>query len=345
MPARVLVVRVGAMGDVLHALPAVTALRQARPNWEIGWVVDRRWVTLLESDRGSPVVDAVHVAATKDWSGRPISVRTARQIYGLRAELQSVGYDICVDMQGTIRSAVIGKMARARQFAGYDDPRESSARWMYGRRLERRGVHVMEQGCALLGDAVGMSLEPVRVKLPVDMGAELWCDEVVRGLGRFCFLAPTAGWGAKVWPAPRYGATARELALAGYGVLVNAVGAHDAVAAAVVQASDGAARAVPSTLAQMTALVRRASLVIAGDTGPLHLAAALQRPVVGLFGPTDPERNGPFGTAARVLRHPTSATDHSRTAAETGLSQIGAEEVVMAGLELLRSDETNGWTR
>ncbi len=336
MTPRVLLVRVGAMGDVLHALPAVTALRRARPEWEIGWAVDRRWAPLLRSVESASVIDAVHVAATKEWSARPVSARTVRQILELRAELRAVNYDVCVDMQGTIRSAVIGRMAGAKVFAGYGDPREAQARRMYGRLMERRGEHVVEQGCALLGDAVGLSLEPVGVELPVDWMAELWCDEVVRGIGRFCFIAPTAGWGAKVWPAERYGAVARHLAEAGYGVVVNAVGGNDEVAAAVVQASRGTGRAVASTVAEMVSLVRRASLVIAGDTGPLHLGAALERPVVGLFGPTDPARNGPFGTRSRVLRHPTSATDHSRTrATEAGLLQIRTGDVVEAAMNLL----------
>lgn len=346
MTKRVLVVRVGAMGDVLHALPAVTALRRARPEWEIGWAVDRRWAALLGGDGRAPVVDAVHVAATKEWSARPVSVRTMRQVLELRAELRAVNYDVCVDMQGTMRSAVIGRMAGAKEFAGYGDAREAPARWMYRRRLERRGVHVVEQGCALLGDAVGISLEAVGVELPVDWAAELWCDELVRGMGRFCFLAPTAGWGAKVWPAERFGALARELAGAGYGVVVNAVGAKDPVAAAVVQASGdaasggaargGAARAVASTVAQMVSLVRRASVVIAGDTGPLHLAAALERPVVGLFGPTDPARNGPFGTRARVLRHAASRTSYRRMGAtEAGLLEISVGEVMGAAMEVV----------
>jgi len=198
---------------------------------------------------------------------------------------------------------------------------------------------VVEQGCALLGEAVGVGLRPVAVDLPVDGAAEAWCDELLAGVGRICFLAPTAGWGAKVWPAERFGAVARGLVEAGYGVVVNAVDAHDAVAAAVVRASGGVASAVASTLPQMVALVRRSSLVIAGDTGPLHLGAALGRPVVGLFGPTDPARNGPFGpmgTPARVLRHEASATDHSRVqSVEAGLMRIEVDAVLGAAMELL----------
>lgn len=339
MPMRVLVVRVGAMGDVLHALPAVAALRRARPTWEIGWAVDRRWLPLLEGDGRRPGANRLHVVPTKDWSARPVSLRTLEQIRSLRAELRGARYDMCVDMQGTIRSAVIGWMALTRQLVGYGHPREAAAVWLYGRRIERRGTHVVEQGCCLLGDALGVDLVPGAVELPVSGEAERWCDALLRGLGRICVLAPTAGWGAKMWPAERYGAVARELSERGYTVLVNASGADDAVANGVVEASGGAAVTVQSNVAEMVALLRRAALVIAGDTGPLHVAAALERPVLGLFGPTDPARNGPFGTRARVLRDASSVTDHTRTkGTEAGLLRIGVDDVVRTAMELLEAD-------
>jgi heptosyltransferase-1 len=111
-------------------------------------------------------------------------------------------------------------------------------------------------------------------------------------------------------------------------------GSHESVE--VVAASEGFARAVPSTVGQLIALVRRAAVVIAGDTGPLHLAAALERPVVGIYGPTNPARNGPYGTASRVLRDTSSVTSHKRKAeTEPGMLQISVEEVVEATREML----------
>jgi heptosyltransferase-1 len=182
----------------------------------------------------------------------------------------------------------------------------------------------------------------VKVQLPVDPAAERWRDELLAGVGeRFVVISPAAGWGAKQWPAERYSAVAMALRQAGFRTLVNATSQDDALGRRVVEASGGAAVLVPCSVGQMIALVRRAGLVIAGDTGPLHLAAALERPVVGLYGPTDPARNGPYGTVSRVLRHGSSRTDHSRRhrEAETGLMQIATEEVVEAVLELLRAGQ------
>jgi heptosyltransferase I len=348
---RVLIVRVGAMGDVLHAMPAVAALREAHPDWFIGWVVEPRWRPLLqaasdrswsvERDTGMPLVDRTYYATTREWKDRPLSRATIEDIRSLRKELRSEQFDLCVDMQGAIRSAVIGKMAGARQFAGPEEPREGPARWLYGEQVKVTAAHVVEQACELLGGAVGEVLRPAKAALPVDEFWEESCGALLQRLGvsgeRFVLLAPTAGWGAKQWPADRFGAVAAALAGGGLRVLVNAAPSEDAAAQAVVQASEGRAVAVSGELSQLIALTRRASLVIAGDTGPLHLAAALERPVVALFGPTDPARNGPYGTRSRILRHGPERRDHRRLAEpEAGLLKISVDEVVGAALELLQ---------
>ncbi|HEX7158252.1 MAG TPA: lipopolysaccharide heptosyltransferase I [Edaphobacter sp.] len=346
-----LIVRIGAMGDVLHAMPAAAALRQAHPEWEIGWVVEPRWLPLLRAGsagaRGPemPLVDRVYLAATRKWKREPFSGKTVAAIRSLVGGLRRERFDVCVDMQGAIRSAVIGRFAAAGRFVGPAEPRERQAQWLYSERVQTVTRHVVEQGCELLGAAVGERLAPAEVPLPVDATAESACSALLARLphrGRFAVIAASAGWGAKQWPAERYGAVAKELSDAGYGVVVNAASHDDVLAQRVVETSGGRAVAVHASLAQLIALTRRASVVIAGDTGPLHLAAALGRPVVGIYGPTDPARNGPYGTEARVLRHVSSRTDHSRyMAAEAGLLEITPEEVIEAALELLETHPEN----
>ena len=340
------------MGDVLHAMPAVTALRELHPDWRIGWAIEPAWRDLLEAEsevhdvawRTSgrtpqrPLVDQWSSVPTREWKRRPIALRTLRDIAGLRRELRSDHYNLCVDMQGSIRSAIVGRMAGAERFVGVAEPREAAASWLYGQKIALKATHVVEQGCELLGAAVGETLRPAKITLPVDLAAERWCNALQDDTAeRFVLIAPTAGWGAKQWPAERYGEVAAALQKNGICTFVNASSAKDAVGARVIDASNGAAKLVPCSVGQMIALVRRAGLVIAGDTGPLHLAAALERPVVGIYGPTDPARNGPYGTNARVLRHASSKKDHSRhEETEHGLMQITTEEVVEAALELLR---------
>ena len=296
---QVLVVRTGAMGDVLHALPAVAGLRRRAPETVIGWVLDPRWAPLLVDEAGDgPVVSRVHLAETKAWSRAPFSGATVRSIAALRRELRAGRYGAVVDVQGTLRSAVLGRMAGCGAFAGFADPRESAARLLYRRTVERRGVHVVEQNAALLGEALGIPIEPAAVALPVWREAQAWAEG--SGDGRLALLAPTAGWGAKQWPAERYGKLAQFLSTMGYAVLVNAAEITDRVGSEVVRASGGAAEMVACDVARLVALTRRAAVVVGNDSGPVHLAAALGRPLVALYGPTDPARNGPWGSGAHA---------------------------------------------
>jgi heptosyltransferase-1 len=355
---RVLIVRVGAMGDVLHALPAVAALRRAQPEWNIDWVVDPRWAPLLvDSERRGAVVDGIHLAETKLWSKAPLSGKTLRSIGTLRLLMRELKYDLVVDMQGTMRSAVIGRLAKGTDFVGYADPREAAAAKLYGRMMTRRGTHVVEQGAALLGEACGFALSPHPASWtgtpalpphpaswmgtpaleagPFELPREPWADEWAAELAAaqpVCVLAASAGWGAKQWPTERFGELARELRTMGYRVLANAGRRDDAVAARVVEASDGAAELAVCTVAGLIALMRRTSLLVGGDSGPTHLAAALAVPLVGLYGPTDPARNGPWGTGRmKVLREASSVTSHKKVSeVEAGLARISVEQVVEA---------------
>lgn len=334
---KILIIRVGAMGDVLHALPAVTALHAARPDWQIDWVVTRNWSPLLVDGAGKgPVVRRVHLAETKLWKKAPASPATLRSVFELRRALRSENYDLAVDMQGTLRSAVIGRMSGAKQFAGYSDPREHLAAKFYRTRLERNGRHVMEQGAALLGEACGIVLEPRSVELPREQWADEWAAEET-GDRRTCLLAAGAGWPAKCWAVNKYGALAVALKAMGIDVVVNAPRRDDALAAAVVEASGGAARMVVCNVSGLVALMRRMTLLVGGDSGPTHLAAALGVPLVALFGPTDPDRNGPRGPGTKVvLRDAASVTSYKRANAEdAGLHKISVEQVMEAVRSLL----------
>ena len=350
------------MGDVLHAMPAVAGLRKAHPDWRIDWALEPRWRDLLvaEGEVSGPLVDSVIPVRTREWKRQGFSVATVRDVLGLRRTLRDGRYDVCVDLQGSVRSGVIGWLAGAGRFVGAEAPRESPAQFFYGERVRVMARHVIEQACELMGAAVGERVLPGRVELPRDLRAEAWCDGLPgreqrripfgndnqrgnsKGDARVVVIAPSAGWGAKEWPVERFGEVAARLSREGLRVLVNADGSGNGKAEAVVRASGGAAVAVPCTIAELIALLRRTSLFVGGDTGPMHLADALGVPVVALFGPTDPARNGPYGGAARVrvLRRAESVTDHRRhREMEIGLGRISVDEVTEAALELLRMGE------
>jgi heptosyltransferase I len=334
---RVLIVRLGAMGDILHAMPGVAALRQTRPAWHIGWAVEPRWQPLI-------CADTVHLVNAKTWARAPFARQTVREIRALRRELRARHYDICIDLQGAVRSAIIGRMAGAQRMIGEAHPREWAARYFFREAIQTRGVHVIEQAAEVCAAAIGEPLLPVSPQLPADPEAEAWADDIVRAMGGrpVVLLNPGAGWGAKRWPAERYGLVARALAEQGFSVWVNAGPEERLIAEEVVRRSGEQAHAPQGehdrmSIARLVALTRRISLAIAGDTGPLHLACALGKPVVGIFGPTDPARNGPFGVPFRVLRHPQSKRDHTRhQEPEAGLLTITVDQVLEAAAELLR---------
>jgi heptosyltransferase I len=345
------------MGDILHALPAVTALRQAHPGWVIDWVVEPRWRALLSAECASevdtpgaspetlnpaqPIVNHIHSAPTREWRQAPLGRKTIHEVRDLRRTLRAAEYDAVIDLQGAVRSAVIGRMAGSQRLIGEAEPRERVARKLFTERVLTHGAHVIEQDVELASAVAGDDLKPVTPWLPIDPVAETWVDGILPRDAReiAVLINPGAGWGAKRWPVERYAAVAQGLVDRGLRVLVNAGPGEEALAEAMVRDTNGAVTPVSCNLQQLIALTRRVALAIAGDTGPLHLACALRRPVVGIYGPTDPSRNGPFGTRFKVLRSPESRRDHKRhTAPEAGLLTIPPEDVFQAANDLLNPE-------
>jgi heptosyltransferase I len=350
---RLLVVRLGAMGDIIHTLPAVAALRQAFPESTLGWLVEERWAELLCTLRyprsgarspERPLVDRVHTVKTAAWRHALISFNTWQQVAVSLSDLRGIRYDAAIDFQGAIRSSLLARWSGAPVIYGSAQPRENAASMFYTRKIfvKTEGTHVVKQALALANAAIATtdaseSKAGALVQFPLDSEAETRIAEVAPGGKRFVILNPGAGWGAKMWPAERYGIVAKELAKDGLDCLVNYGPGEEEIALAVEAASAGAARKISCSISELITLTRRACLFIGGDTGPMHMAAAFQIPVVAIFGPTNPVRNGPFGTRSMVLRSASSLTDHTRRREpEPGLLEITVDEVAAAARKLLR---------
>ena len=349
-----LIVRLSAMGDVIHTLPAAQLLRDAFPNAMIGWLVEERWAELLcaagTSRRGErspqrPVVDWVHTVDLKSWRRSLFTLGTVQEIAKVWNDVRAAHYDVAVDMQGAIRSALLARWSGARVIFGAAEPRESPASLLYSRRVVARGEHVIEHYLSLAEAITQSALKAPSVKLPHDPAAEERIDRRLQqeDLSDFAILNPGAGWGAKRWPAERYGRVAKVLAAEGVRSVLNFGPGEEVLAREAEAASEGAAKAVKCTITELIALTRRAKLFIGGDTGPMHLAAALRVPVGAIFGPTDPARNGPYGTRSVVLRNPASPTTHARNSQpDEGLLEISVGAVVDAARALLGRDESRG---
>lgn len=344
---RILIVRLSAMGDVIHTLPAAQALRDAYPNATIGWLIEDRWAELLCAPgtprRGPrspqrPLVDWVHTVKLTGWRKSLFQLSTVEQIARVWNDVRSARYDVALDLQGAIRSAILARWARVPLIFGSAQPREWPASLWYARPVIPRGDHVVVQNLSIAEELLGKEVRLPQVDLPRDPLAEARIEDRLAeaAVKHFAILNPGAGWGAKRWPPERYGQVARALARCGIRSIVNYGPGEEKLARETEAASAGAAIVMQTTISELIALTRRAKLFVGGDTGPMHLAAALRVPAVAIFGPTDPARNGPYGTASVVLRNPASPTTHARNPhPDEAMLEISVEAVVNAAHTLL----------
>jgi heptosyltransferase-1 len=346
---KLLILRLGSMGDILHALPAAAALRRRFPSALMGWAVEQRWSELLcaagseNAASGStekPLIDVLHVVNTIAWRKALWSEETWREVWASMGPLRAARYAISVDFQGAWKSAGLAVWSGASERIGFDHPRERPAAIFYTRRVVTTSPHVVDQNLELVATLTGQA-DPAMFPLPCSSAGESWCKRELhaRGLRDFALISPGGGWGAKLWPAKNYAEVAAALRRDGLRSLVNFGPGEEDLARAVEQASGGAASPLRCSLGELIALTRRATIFIGGDSGPMHLAAALGIPVVAIFGPTDPARNGPYETRSIVLRHTasvTSYTHHDRP--DDALYSMPPEQVVSAARGLLECD-------
>lgn len=301
---RFLIVRTSAMGDVVHTLPLATALRRRWPRAHIAWVVERPFAPLLA---GHPAVDELLEVELRRWRRRPFSAATLRAVAGFVRALDAQRADVAIDAMGNHKGALIAALSRAGRTLGpraADRRERSSAAWI-DETVALAGDHVVERQRSLAAAAGAAGTE-------IDFGAAgIGAAAEATSSAPSVLIHPGAGWRNKEYPADRWAAVARGLVARGLatpsegGIGVLAGPGEGELAAAVVERSAGAATAVAGGgIAQLAADLRRARLLLAGDTGPLHLAVALGTPVICLLGPTDPARNGAWGSPQSNVHHP-----------------------------------------
>lgn len=309
---RVLIVKLSSIGDVVHTLPAAALLRRALPNARIAWVVERRAAAILKD---SPVIDALIEIDSRAWR-KDLFRGTARgemrkrltQIRGTSSADAAIQTDIAVDFQGLIKSGLLAIASRAKRRIGFEtgELREAPSRVFLTEQIATAEIkHVIEKNLALARAAVSGFVDstpsptPGCFEFPISVSTEdeKYIDEMIDGnKERFAIINPGGGWPTKLWPSRHFSQLADWLwSDCGLASLVTYGPGEEALAQRVAdQARSGVAQPIASTLKQYVALARRASLFVGGDTGPLHLAAASGTPIVGLYGPTSAERNGPF---------------------------------------------------
>lgn len=305
-PVDLLIVRLSALGDIVHTIPAVQSLKRQLPQARIHWLSEKPYVPFLKQVEG---VDQVWEANTRTWRKGLSGISEARRLI---EALRGLSLRAALDFQGLLKSAVLGKLARPEALIGFHRSalRESAASWFYTSEVSTppQKRHRIET-CFDLLSALGLRTEgSARIDLNVPESAARSVQEKLQALEmvRPVLLSPGAGWPTKLWPARNYGLLAQKIETElNHGVVfVYGPGEEPLVKEAQVAAAPFAPAAAACDILELSALCLQARLMIASDTGPLHLAAALGARCVALMGPTHPWRNGPFGDEHSVVQFP-----------------------------------------
>lgn len=321
-PHSILIVRLSAIGDVIHTLPCLHALRRAFPRARIGWLVEELSAPLL---RRHPQIDALYVIPKKRWRRHPLQTLLSGEKCRFFENLRGEKWDVAVDFQGLTKSGWAAWRSGAPTRIGYADKDGRELNKLFTNRRVRpseEARHVIQRNLSLL--------EPLGVKVPVEM-RDAGCvfpdfGEEKKALGpfleslagapgrRYIALYPGAGWATKRWPAAHFASLAQLLARGGEGypnasqlpmVLISGPKERplcDEILHGAGLPPDRLRMAPPTSLRELAALLQEAAVAVGGDTGPVHLAAALGAPVVGIYGASDPARNGPWGRNHTVLQ-------------------------------------------
>jgi len=320
---RFLVVRLGSLGDIVHTFPAVAALRESFPTSEIVWLTHPRW-KLLVNNSG---------LASKVWTTETRSIGSWKKTI---REIRDAEFTVAIDYQGLWKSAAPAFFAAIPRRIGFspESVREFGVPLLYTDRVHATSSHVADQNGELslragaLSPVAEIHLQPP----PVDEAAFLKYLSA-RGVERYVVLSPGGGWHSKCWPPERFGMLCRMIydALSLRSVVNYGPGEDHLAAKVRDSSSDTEPLLFNGELGPLMSLLRHAECVVGGDTGPLHLAVALGTPVVALFGPTNPARNGPYCGAK------------SAVATERSIATINTEDIVLRAPNVItthaRSDQ------
>lgn len=339
MPAssqRFLVIRLSSIGDIVHALPAVAALGETLPRAEIHWAVETRYAALLD---GNPFVHRPVRLDTLGWRKKPASPATIEEVARSLMALREVNFDAAIDFQGLYKSGLIAWLSRSRERLGFAEKwlREPAAGVFYTERVAPHArKHVIEMNLALIERLGVPPIGPDRWQFPLPRTAadDRHVEQHLASLGaqEFILINPGGGWKTKCWAPENYAELIRRLEaeIPWKIYLTGSPEEEELIQEILRRAGSSQAGYFPSTLVQFIALARRAKLFLGGDTGPLHLAAAAGTPVVAIYGPTDPTRNGPFSQADITLSNRGPITYTRRAENPDYLPGISVESVLVA---------------
>lgn len=333
---RILLIRTSALGDIVHCLPVLTALRRHSPHATVGWVVEEAMAPLLQ---GHADLDLVIPVQLRPWRRRAMAPRTVAGVFRFVRSMRRFSADVALDLMGNHKAGVIARLSGATTRVGLAAPHRrepSSGIWLH-RGVEPLGQHAVERALSVLA-ALRLPFEPADFG-----GSKIRPDAVLPASASvprdLVLLHAGAGWANKIYPSSRWADVAKGLAAAGLSVRIAFGPGEKGLADEIEAASEGAAEPVAAgDLTTLIAWTRASRLFLGGDTGPVHLAHALGTPALALMGPTNPAMHGPYGSpsSALAVQLPCSFCYKRMDGPRACLLAISPSMVVKRALELLR---------
>jgi heptosyltransferase I len=337
---RILIVKLGSIGDIVHTLPALAALRTAMPHSEISWVVERSSSEILKDN---PLLDRLIEVDTKALRRGLMSGETLRAPRQQLRRLRASAFDVALDFQGLLKSASIARLSGARRVFGFsrEGLREPASAFLLSKRVfVPKQTHVIFKALELVHGALGVPVptNPEELEFPIHIEP---ADESAAAAaapdstGNFAILNPGGGWPTKLWSADKFGSLADAL-WENFGLrslITYGPGEKDLAECVFKSSSSGTARTVSLSLKSFYALAKMSKIYIGGDTGPTHIAVAARTPIVGLFGPTEWWRNGsprPADICVERMDIDCRVECHRRSCSKWICMDIGVERVVHA---------------
>ena len=291
MLMKILVIKPSSLGDVIHALPFLSAVKERFPDSEIDWVISKNLRTILE---GHPMIHELLILNKDEWKSFRNIPRTAAEISALNRRLKSEHYDIVVDLQGLLRSGLIAFSASATQKVGFYDAREGSS-FFYDNKVSVNGsVHAVDK-CLEVARAIGVPVNKVKFPIQSARDARKKVRELLGKIEDYIVVIPSARWITKRWPAENFASLISKISMP---CVIAGSSADKEIAQKIIDLSSGNAvidLCGRTDLKELTALIEGARIIVTNDSGPMHIAAALDKPTIAIFGPTDPVKTGPYG--------------------------------------------------
>jgi heptosyltransferase I len=295
---KILIVKPSSLGDVVHSLPFLNAMKTCFPEAEIHWVIAKGLEDLLA---GNPMIERLWVINKDAWKKIDNAKNTVAEMRNLFKGLKKEKFDLVIDLQGLLRSGIITKSTGAPVRIGFQEAREGS-RFFYTHKVKGgKDVHAVDR---YLKIPLSLGCDIARVSFPFspEPSSPFTSHLLTFNLsGEYAVIVPGARWKTKKWPPEKFGELASRLPM--QSIIVGSKADRD-IAGLIVSLSEGKAISLAgkTSLPELIAIIRKAKFVISNDSGPMHIAAALGIPVFAIFGPTDPQRTGPYGKGHTIIR-------------------------------------------